>query len=151
MREDAIVVRPLTAADRAAWEPLWQGYQAFYCISLPPEVSDGTFARMLDPAEPIHGLGAFVDGELAAIAHYIFHATTWSLAPRCYLNDLFTAEAHRGRGLARRLIEAVYEAARSAGADRVYWLTHKDNATARALYDRVAEDVGFVQYRKLLP
>jgi len=151
MSEDGIVVRPLAAADRAAWEPLWQGYQAFYRISLPPAVTDGTFARMLDPAEPIHGLGAFVDGELAAIAHYVFHATTWSLAPRCYLNDLFTAEAQRGRGLGRRLIEAVYDAARAAGAERVYWLTHKDNAAGRALYGRVAEDAGFIQYRKSLP
>jgi len=151
MSEDGIVVRPLAAADRAAWEPLWQGYQAFYRVSLPPAVTDGTFARMLDPAEPIHGLGAFVDGELAAIAHYVFHATTWSLAPRCYLNDLFTAEAQRGRGLGRRLIEAIYDAARAAGAERVYWLTHKDNAAGRALYDRVAEDAGFIQYRKLLP
>src|SRR5690606_34026776 len=48
MSEDGIVVRPLAAADRAAWEPLWQGYQAFYRISLPPAVTDGTFARMLD-------------------------------------------------------------------------------------------------------
>jgi hypothetical protein len=32
-------------------------------------------------------------------------------------------------------------------ASRVYWLTH--NASARALYDKLAERSGFIQYRKL--
>ncbi|MBN3820230.1 GNAT family N-acetyltransferase, partial [Paraburkholderia sp. Se-20369] len=46
------------------------------------------------------------------------------------------------------LIEAVYARAREAGASRVYWLTHETNTTARALYDRVATNAGFIQYRK---
>jgi hypothetical protein len=31
----------------------------------------------------------------------------------------------------------------------VHWLTHETNATARALYDTLAERPGFIQYRKL--
>jgi len=43
----------------------------------------------------------------------------------------------------------VEEKARGAGASRVYWLTHESNATARALYDKLAENLGFIQYCKV--
>lgn len=66
------------------------------------------------------------------------------------LQDLFTAEAARGQGVGRALIEAVYERAREHKAARVYWLTHETNTAAMALYDEVAERSGFVQYRKTL-
>jgi hypothetical protein len=39
---------------------------------------------------------------------------------------------------------------RQAGGERVYWLTHESNATARKLYDRVAKNTGFIQYAKSL-
>jgi len=50
----------------------------------------------------------------------------------------------------RALIEAVYGAAKAAGASRVYWQTHETNVSAMRLYDQVAEKSGFVVYRKLL-
>ena len=61
---------------------------------------------------------------------------------------VFTAADARGQGAGSALIEAVYERAREAGASRVYWLTHETNTTARALYDKLAHDAGFIQYRK---
>jgi GNAT superfamily N-acetyltransferase len=67
----------------------------------------------------------------------------------CYLQDLFVAETARGLGLGRALIEAVCDKARAEGASRVYWLTQEGNATARALYDKLAERSGFIQYRKI--
>ena len=114
-----------------------------------PDVTDMTWARLHDLAEPMHGLGAFVDGRLLGIVHYIFHRSTWTTGDYCYLQDLFTAEDARGQGLGRALIEGVYERAGAAGASRVYWLTHESNTPARALYDRVADRSGFIQYRKL--
>lgn len=141
-------LRPLALADRAAWEPLWAAYLAFYETSVPPETTELTWRRFHDPAEPMHALGAFVDGRLGGIVHYLYHRSTWTDGPYCYLQDLFTEEAMRGRGVGRALIEAVYARARAAGASRVYWLTQESNATARLLYDRVAERSGFIQYRK---
>jgi GNAT superfamily N-acetyltransferase len=64
----------------------------------------------------------------------------------CYLQDLFTVEHMRGRGIGRRLIEAVYEAAREAGSSRVYWQTQVGNEAGRALYDKVAKHLGFIVY-----
>jgi GNAT superfamily N-acetyltransferase len=143
-------IRPLRPDERAAWEPLWQGYLRFYGASVDPAVSDTTFARLHDPAEPMHALVAERAGEVIGLVHYIFHRSTWTTGPYCYLQDLFTLETARGQGAGRALIEAVYAAAREAGASRVYWLTQEGNATARALYDRLADRPGFIQYRKIL-
>ena len=145
-----LAVRPLTPADRKAWEPLWAGYLAFYEATLAEGATDIAWARFHDPAEPIAALGAFgPDGRLLGIVHYLFHRSTWTIGNYCYLQDLFTAEEARGKGAGRALIEAVYERAREAGASRVYWLTHETNDVARALYDKVADDPGFMQYRKI--
>ncbi len=145
-----IAIRPLTPDDRAAWEPLWAGYLAFYKATIPAEVTDTTWARLHDATEPMHALGAFEDGRLVGIVHLVFHRSTWTAGPYCYLQDLFTAEEARGRGVGRALIEAVYASAREEGASRVHWLTHETNAEARLLYDRIADRSGFIQYRKLL-
>ncbi|MEN9936233.1 MAG: hypothetical protein RLZZ387_2812 [Chloroflexota bacterium] len=147
---DTTLVRPLAPADRAAWEPLWRGYQEFYRVSIPPEVTDVTWARFHDPAEPMYALGAFLGDRLVGITHYLFHRSCWTVTPSCYLQDLFTDPALRGRGVGRALIAAVEQAAREQGCVRLYWLTHDTNAQAMALYDQVAERSGFVQYRKSL-
>jgi GNAT superfamily N-acetyltransferase len=144
-----IAIRPLARSDRAQWEPLWRGYLAFYETSVPAEVTDLTFARFFDEAEPMHALVAKRGGGIVGIVHYIFHRSTWTKGPYCYLQDLFTAEHARGVGIGRKLIEAVYERAKAQGASRVYWLTQESNATARALYDKLADRSGFIQYRKL--
>jgi GNAT superfamily N-acetyltransferase len=146
---NGITIRALSRTDRAQWEPLWQGYLTFYQTSLADDVTDLTFARFFDEAEPMYALVAEREGEIVGIVHYIFHRSTWTKGPYCYLQDLFTRDDARGGGVGGKLIEAVYERAKAQGASRVYWLTQESNATARALYDKLAERPGFIQYRKL--
>ncbi len=143
-------VRPIRPEDRAGWEALWQGYLRFYEEELPQEVTDIVWSRFLDPNEPMHALVAEADGKLLGLVHYLFHRNTWMANDVCYLEDLFTAEDARGKGVGRALIEAVYERASAAGSTRVYWLTHETNKTAQALYDTLADKPGFIQYRKQL-
>ena len=95
----------------------------------------------------MHALVAEEAGRLVGLTHYLYHRTTLSISLTCYLQDLFTVPEARGRGIARALIEAVYERAREAGAARVYWQTHETNTAAQRLYDRVAERSGFIVYR----
>ena len=108
-----------------------------------------TFARLLDPAEPMFALVAELDGRAIGIVQCVLHRSTWTRGPYLYLADLFVAPDVRGSGAGRALIEAVYARADELGAERVYWLTHETNDTARALYDRVAgERSGFIQCRR---
>jgi GNAT superfamily N-acetyltransferase len=150
----ALIVRPIARQDYDAWLPLWDGYNRFYGrfgpTALPAEITRMTWARFFDAYEPVHGLVAESEGKLVGLVHYLFHRSTTMIEPTCYLQDLFTDETARGRGVGRALIEAVYQRAKAAGGTRVYWLTHETNATARKLYDQVAESTGFIVYRKLL-
>ena len=148
--KDAPEVRPLAAGDHAAWMPLWRGYQAFYRVDIAAETSAVTWARLLDPAEPMGGALAWSGGEALGLVHHIRHRSCWTVGDYCYLQDLFVASAARGRGVGRSLIEHVCGVARAEGCSRVHWLTHETNADAMVLYDRVAERSGFVQYRKML-
>ena len=139
-----ITVQPLRDEDRAAWGRLAEGYKRFYNTPTTAAEYDEAWRR-LRAGDGVQGLGAHADGRLVGIVHYLFHTSTW--APRqCYLQDLFTDEAVRGRGVARALIEQVAQAARAAGATRLYWLTQETNRTARTLYDRVAQFKGFIRY-----
>jgi GNAT superfamily N-acetyltransferase len=144
-------VRPVELVDFPRWLPLWDGYNAFYgrhgATALSPAITQATWHRFFDPGEPVRAVVADDGRDLIGIAHYLFHRSTISIAPTCYLQDLFTSEAARGRGVASRLVERVCEAARHVGSARVYWQTHETNATARALYDKIAERSGFIVYR----
>lgn len=142
-------IRPPAPTDFDQWEPLWAGYNRFYGRVLPAEITRMTWSRFFDEEEPVYALVAERDGALLGLVHYLFHRSTIMIEPTCYLQDLFTAEAARNQGIARALIEAVYERARAAGASRVYWQTHETNTTAMRLYDQVAERSGFIVYRKL--
>ncbi|AZO05910.1 MAG: GNAT family N-acetyltransferase [Mesorhizobium sp.] len=148
-----LAVRPVTRQDYEQWLPLWDGYNAFYGRSGPTalagEITQMTWSRFFDAYEPVHALVAEREGSLLGLVHYLYHRSTTSIAPSCYLQDLFTTQAARGQGVGRALIEDVYERAREAGANRVYWLTHETNHAAMQLYDKVAEKSGFVVYRKM--
>ena len=147
------IIRPLNKTDYPQWLSLWDAYNAFYgrsgLTALPEEITLATWERFFDPNEPVHAFVAEYEGNLLGITHYIFHRSTTAIAPTCYLQDLFTAEAARGKGIGRALINAVYVQAKAAGSQRVYWLTHETNLQAMKLYDKVAEKSGFVVYRMM--
>lgn len=150
--QDSVAIRDIALRDYDRWLPLWSGYNAFYgrtgASALPPNITAMTWQRFFDPHEPVNALVAERGDELLGLVHYIFHRSTIMLAPVCYLQDLFTSEASRGRGIGGALIAAVYGRAREAGSTRVYWLTQESNLTARRLYDQVAQRPGFILYRQ---
>jgi GNAT superfamily N-acetyltransferase len=141
-------VRFIEQYDRAQWQPMWEGYNRFYGRpAFSAEITEITWSRFFDPTEPVHALVAEENGRLLGMTHYLFHRSTTLINHSCYLQDLFTIESARGKGVARALIEAVREQAKIAKSERVHWQTHETNATAMKLYDKIAERTGFLVYR----
>jgi GNAT superfamily N-acetyltransferase len=151
---ETIQIRPVAQTDFPAWKTLWDGYNAFYGrhheTALPLAITEMTWSRFFDAYEPMHALVAQSAGELLGLVHFLYHRSTTEVGPRCYLQDLFTAEAARGKGVGRKLINEVYLRSKKVGVERVYWHTHETNTTAMQLYDKVADKSGFVVYRKAL-
>ena len=154
MLSSSLLIRPPTPEDYATWKPLWDGYNAFYKregpTALPDEITQATWQRFFDAYEPVHALVAEREGRLVGLAHYLFHRSTTRIEPTCYLQDLFTLESERGRGVGRQLIEGVYAHVQRVGAHRVYWQTHVTNTAGRTLYDKVASHDGFIVYGTLV-
>ena len=146
---DFFKIRPVVATDFEQWQELWQIYNKFYGRDdFPAEITKLTWFRFFDDNEPVHALVAEQNGVMLGFTHYLFHRSTSRIELSCYLQDLLVNDTSRGQGVGRRLIEAVYEQARIVGSRRVYWQTHESNATARKLYDNVAELSGFIVYAK---
>lgn len=146
--------RDAERSDFDQWLTLWAGYNAFYKRTGPTAVSrettERTWNRFFDHYEPMHCCVAEDGGTLLGLVHFIYHRNTTMHGPTCYLQDLFTNQQARGQGIGTGLIEAVYERAASVGAERVYWHTQEDNATARRVYDAVARKSGFIVYQHSL-
>jgi GNAT superfamily N-acetyltransferase len=146
----SLVIRPIERSDYERWRPLWDGYNAFYgrvgVTALAEEITSATWERFFTAGEPVRALVAEYQGRVAGLVHYIFHRSTTRLRDVCYLQDLFTVEHLRTKGIGRQLILAVYDAARRAGCSRVYWQTQTSNAKGRALYDAIAQHKGFIVY-----
>ena len=146
---DKIVIRELRAEDRPEWAEMWRDYLAFYETSVPEEVYDSTFGRLLgDDPQDFSCFVAEQSGRLLGLTHYLFHRHAWKIENTCYLQDLYARPEARGTGVGRALIEAVYAEADRQGAPSVYWLTQEFNTTARRLYDRVGKLTPFIRYQR---
>jgi GNAT superfamily N-acetyltransferase len=140
-------IKDASAADYAAWHALWMQYLAFYKVTLAPEITAHTWARLLDPTSRLDGRFAFLDGTMVGFALHHHHASTWVAGDDCYLEDLFLDETARGHGIGRALIDDLIEIARTKGCKRLYWHTAENNQTARRLYNHFTKADGHVRYR----
>ena len=145
-----MMIRDAEPADRAHWNRLWQGFLDYYDTTLPPAVTDSTWARLMDPACPMKMRLALVDGVPSGFAIHQHHPSTWVMDDDCYLEDLFVDPAARGQGLGRALIDDLMTLARARGWHRLYWNTEATNATARKLYDSFVQNDGHIRYRLTL-
>lgn len=145
----SVEIKAIDNNDFDIWLPLWKGYQRFYEVDIPESVTRKTWARFLDPIEPMHAALAIVSEQALGLVHSIYHRSTRTTGDYCYLQDLFVSDDARGGGIGRALIEHVYADAKRRGVSRVHWLAHESNHNAMQLYDRIADRSGFIQYRKL--
>ena len=145
-----ITITGLSNIKYQEWLALWSAYLEFYKTELNPQQAALTFKRLSDASQTdMFGYAIIKNQNVVGIVHLLSHASTWTKLPYCYLQDLFIDANYRNQGLATKLIEFSYDECKN-NYDRVYWLTHKSNDNARLLYNRVATETGFIQYKKSL-
>lgn len=142
-----MAIRDTQAGDEAAWRRLWAGYCEFYEATVPPDVTDATWRRILDPRSRIFGRVAVEDGAVVGFANCVMHEGTWAKHPICYLEDLFVAPKMRGKGAGKLLLQDLIDLGKARGWEYLYWHTQAGNATARRLYDTFTAVDDFVKYR----
>lgn len=100
---------------------------------LAPEILDALVPALA--AQPAaFSLLAFDRGEAVGLANCFFAVSTFAARPLVNLHDIVVLPGHRGRGIARVLIDAVEAVARDAGACKVTLEVLSGNARAKALY-----------------
>ena len=143
----AATIRKIEARDEMRWRELWEGYCRFYERDLSEPITRYTWARLMDPASPVHGVVAERAGDgVIGIANYIIHENTWTLTPVCYLQDLFVDPHERAAGVGQQLIDWLVAEMTGQGWSRLYWHTRENNYRARGLYDKYTPHSGFLRY-----
>lgn len=147
MQNQDIQVLPVQLQDYRQWVQYWLAYQNFYKVSLSSTVTQTTWQRFFDEAEPVYCAVAKQGEHVLGIVHYVIHRSTWAEQNFCYLEDLYVSPEVRGRQIGKRLIEYVQQQAMAQHCARLYWHTQEINLTAQKLYDRIAEKPGVIEYR----
>ena len=141
-----IEIRDAQAGDLADWMPLWQGYLEFYEVDIAPDITMATWARILDPMNPLTSRVALVGGNMIGFANHHTHLTTWDTRPTCYFEDMFVAPTARGLGVGRALIDDLVARGKAHDWVSIYWITAEKNMTAQKLYDTYVGKDEFIRY-----
>jgi GNAT superfamily N-acetyltransferase len=142
-----MIIRPVTPADRAVWEALFDGYAAFYQTEVAAGAKAAVWAWIMDDA-PEFWCDLAVDeaGGVVGMVQYQLMHRSLSGQKVCYLSDLFVRPEMRGGGVGRALIDHVIGFARSRGISNVRWLTQEFNYAGRRLYDSYRPKSDFILY-----
>lgn len=136
-------IRSLAQQDFEAWKPLWEENNLG---QVERHVTDNTWQRLMDPASSVCGMGAWIDGKMAGLVHYILHPVTGHIEPVCYMQDVYVDPAFRRRGIGKALVGSVAAQGRQRGWARLYWLAEDNNEAAHALYREIGVKLNFDLY-----
>ncbi|MGB8624273.1 MAG: GNAT family N-acetyltransferase, partial [Paracoccaceae bacterium] len=90
------------------------------------------------PVPAFRALLAEAGDEVLGVAMYSPVFSTVRAAPGLYVSDLWVSSAARGRGLGKRLLQAVARDAEEAwGARFLRLVVYEENPDARRFYDRL--------------
>jgi len=141
-----IEIRLANSNDETTWKEMWADYNSFYGAILSENITESTWARIINPLSSVCALIAVDNGEIIGFANYVLHEYTWSDGFACLMDDLFVKPKKRGRGAAKLMIQRLIDIGLERNWTRVYWMTRIGNTTARALYDKFCKMDGFVRY-----
>lgn len=113
---------------------------------LPPAVVAALPARLA--AHPTARAWLAFDGDApVGVAVCFVGFSTFAAQPLINVHDLAVLASHRGRGIGRRLLETVAQAARELGCCKLTLEVRDDNARAQGLYKALGFGDGAAPYR----
>jgi GNAT superfamily N-acetyltransferase len=106
-------------------------------------LAPGVFDQPINPhwtreflADPRHHLAVAVDETVVVGMASAVHYVNPDKPPELWINEVGVAATHRRMGLARRLLDALFERGRALGCVQAWVLADEPNSIARALYAR---------------
>ena len=85
--------------------------------------------------DPRHHLVAAIDhGMVVGFASAVHYVHPDKRSPEMWINEVGVATTHRGRGVARAILQRLFEVARVIGCVEAWVLTDRTNAAALRLY-----------------
>lgn len=130
------MIEPITEKNIELVLPLIRAYQAFYhCPTIDDEVNRSHFSQFGPDSDKGCLFLYTEDGVPLAFATVYFTYSSTLPGKVGLMNDLFTSEQCRGKGIGRQLVEHCLRYAKENGAQRIQWFTATSNETAQRLYD----------------
>jgi len=143
----SLTIRPVTPADRARWEEMFNDYATFYKTSVPEGGHNAVWGWIFDPANDFWcDVVEDKDGSIIGFTQYQLMHRSLGGSMVCYLSDLFVEPELRGSGTGRALIDHVISFTRAKGITNVRWLTQDYNYAGRRLYDTYTAKSDFILY-----
>ena len=112
-------------------------------------VAPGVFDNAIDPdltreflEDPRHHIAVAIDDGLvvgfASGVHYVHP----DKPPELWINEVGLAPTHRGRGLGKAVLKALFKVGRAHRCTKAWVLTYRSNVAATALYSSVGGTEG---------
>jgi len=136
MAADSIIVKQASVSDIETLVPLFDAYRQFYRKASDPDIARRFLTARLERGESAVFLALDSEGASLGFVQLYPAFSSAAAAPILILNDLYVAATARRRGIAKRLLKAAVEHARSQGAVRLTLSTETTNHAAQALYER---------------
>jgi GNAT superfamily N-acetyltransferase len=138
-------IRDATGDDLAAAVALLRRQLDEHDITLDDAALEHAVRVLVEQPEVGRVLIARCGGEIAGVAVLSFLWTLEHGGPAAWLDELYVASAHRGRGIGRQLVEAALQLARGRGCAALDLEVEDGHEDAARLYARM----GFARHRRV--
>ena len=132
------MIEPVSENNIVEVLPLIEQYQKFYQVKNISASKNRDFFSQFGEDNPFGCQFAFRElDEVIGFATVYFTFTSTIAEKVAVLSDLYTCPSHRGKSVARKLIEHCHKFAAQNGAARLQWVTAPSNETAQKLYESI--------------
>ena len=142
------IVRAAQTNDRTAWLEMWQGYCEFYEVTIPIDITEVTWSRIVSAKSSVHAVVAVVvrPARRPAFQTTLSIRLRGAIARHAISKNSLCDHQHAEPALAVRSYDISLHSAAKKSWGRLYWMTRQDNHVARRLYDRFAAHDDFIRY-----